>query len=245
MKIFISPAKGFKETNIRYVSIPIYEDKTKILLERLKKLRVDEIKKIMKINDKIAYLNYERYKNFDDLESYPAILTYDGIQYKAIDSENLSKENLEFLQKNLRIISGLYGILKPLDGIKPYRLEMQTKLDIENHKNLYEFWGQDIYNDMKDEDVIINLASLEYSKTITKYIDTQIYVECIFKVLKDGKLSVQSTASKKARGMMVRFIAENKINDYRRLKEFNMDSYKFNEELSKDDTNMKKYVFIK
>lgn len=243
MIVFISPAKGFNETDIKANSIPSLIDKSKIIMNELKSLSEDDIKKSMKVNDKIAELNVRRFSNFRfDSEGIPAIFGYSGIQYKNIDAASFSEDDINFLEKHFRILSGLYGVLKPMDSIYPYRLDLLTKISVEGSKNLYEFWNSSIYEKLSEESpsVIVNLASDEYSKAVKKYAENQKYVSCTFKVDKSGKLKVESTASKIARGKMVRFIVENRIDDPEQLKTFNLDGYIFREDLSSDD----EFVFV-
>ena len=170
-----------------------------------------------------------------------AVLTYDGIVFKHIAPALLENKNAEYLQKNLRILSGLYGVLKPFDRITQYRLEMQSKIKIKDFKNLYDFWGDKLYNEVKDESsVIINLASKEYSKCIEKYLKKDdIFITCSFVEKSNGKLVVKGTYSKTARGEMVRFMAENNIQNYKDLKKFNYFGYVFREDLSSE----KEYIF--
>lgn len=157
----------------------------------------------------------------------------------------LSQDAIEYLQENLRILSGFYGILKPLDGVVPYRLEMQTKLIKHENKDLYEYWSDEIANSLFEEtDLIINLASKEYSKCIEKYIKNQPntrFVTCVFGELKGDKVIEKGTLAKMARGEMVRYLAENNIRDLTQVKMFDKLDYKYSEEKSNDDT----YVFIK
>ena len=148
-----------------------------------------------------------------------------------------------YVERNLRILSGFYGILKPFDGIVPHRLEMQAKLSIENNKDLYEFWGKDIYNELiKDDDIIIDLTSKEYRKCIEKYLSKEIqFISCIFGEISDGKIIEKGVYVKMARGEMVRYLAENKINWPEEIKKFDRLGYKYNKNLSGD----RKYVFLK
>ena len=181
----------------------------------------------------------------------PAIFAYDGIQYKSIAPESISKEGIEFLNEHLRIISGLYGVLRPFDMIDEYRLEMQTKVKVNDKANLYSFWNGSISGsiseDLGGEGIVLNLASKEYSKTVEKYFDNKKseskvkLITCTFKVEKSGKLKVESTASKKARGYMVRYIAENKIDDIEGVKRFDLDEFRYSEEESTE----KELVFVK
>ena len=243
MIVFISPAKGFNETEVKPASLPVLIDKSKIIMDELKKFSEEDIKKSMKVNDKIAALNKERFSDFKfDKNGIPAIYTYSGIQYKNIDAQSFTEEDIEFAEEHLRILSGLYGVLKPMDSIYPYRLDLLTKISVEGTKNLYEFWKDDIYRELsKNEDeIIVNLASDEYSKSVKKYADKEKYISCTFKVDKGGKLKVESTASKTARGKMVNYIIKNRINEPELLKEFKEDGYVFREDLSSEY----EYVFV-
>lgn len=253
MIIFISPAKGFNETSPSPKQIPSQIEKSKIIIDSLRNMCLEELSKLMKIKEDLASLNIERFKDFKfDQNGLSALFAYSGIQYKNIDPTSLSKDDLDYMDKHLRIISGLYGCLKPSDSIYPYRLEMLTKLPLKYgntlHKNLYDFWSDSIYKDLEEnsEGVIVNLASNEYSKVIKKYVKKDIiFVTCTFKVIKKDKLKIESTASKSARGKMLRYIAKNKINDYRDLMNFTEDGYEFRKELSKTEGNEIELIFTK
>ena len=173
----------------------------------------------------------------------PALLSYDGIQYKYMAPHVFEENHFSYIENNLRILSGFYGILKPFDGIVPHRLEMQAKLNIENNKDLYHFWGKDIYNELtKEDNIIINLTSKEYRKCIEKYLTKSIkFISCIFGEISDGKIIEKGVHVKMARGEMVRFMAENNITAPEEIKNFNRLGYKYNKNLSDD----KKYVFLK
>ena len=233
----------------------------------MKEYITEEIRAIMKIKEELAQLNYCRFQRMkpisccknskDGKESpkftgkTPAIFAYDGIQYKSISPESISKDGIEFLNDHLRIISGLYGVLRPFDMIDEYRLEMQTKVKINDKANLYSFWdgsiSGNISEDLGGEGIVLNLASKEYSKTVEKYFDNKKseskikLITCTFKVEKAGKLKVESTASKKARGYMVRYIAENKIDDIEGVKTFNIDGFTYSE----NESTEKESVFVK
>lgn len=245
MKIIISPAKNLKvNDDLPYKDLPVLLGKTRIICEHMKKLSYDELKRILDCNDKIASTAYNRLKNMN-LESglSPALLSYDGIQYKYMAPQIFEDKFFSYVQKNLRILSGFYGILRPFDGITPHRLELQAKLKINGKKDLYDFWGKDIYDELtKNDDVIINLTSKEYSKSIEKYTEKNIkHIYCVFAELIDGKIVEKGVYVKMARGEMVRFLAENNIENYNDIKEFDRLGYKYEKRLS----NENKYVFIK
>ena len=172
----------------------------------------------------------------------PAVLTYEGLQYQHMAPEVFSEGALTYIQKNLRILSGFYGVLKPFDGVTPYRLEMQAKLSVQGKKDLYDFWGERLYRELTDGDhLILNLASKEYAKAVEKYLtpeDRFITVE--FGERKDGKVKQKATLAKMARGEMVRFMAENNIQDPEEIKAFHELGFSFEEALSDE----KKIVFI-
>ncbi len=226
MNIIISPAKKMNINNDDLVNEykPVFMDKTNILYDKLKSLSYDELKKLLACNDDIAELNYDRYK------------------YMSPDS--FSEEEFNYIKSHLKILSGFYGVLNPFDGVVPYRLEMQAKLKVEDSKNLYEFWGDSLYKELrKESNVILNLASKEYSKCIEKYLsDDDVFITCIFGELKeDGKIKVKATEAKMARGLMVRYMASNNITDIEDIKKFADLSFKYSAEHSTD----KEFVFIK
>jgi len=238
MKIIISPAKKLTTQKISAdkTSSVQFLNETKYLIEQLKDYKVNEIKQLMGLSDNLAKLNHERYQQFD-LKSEkvnPAIYMFQGDVYKAVQADKFSENDLAFAQDNLRIISGLYGLLKPLDLVFPYRLEMGTKMKTKKGKNLYKFWGDKLSNalsvEMKDEEVLVNLASNEYSKSLQLERFKQPIITPIFKDYKNGKLKVISFFAKEARGAMVNFIIKNKIKDPKDLKAFSSLSYKFSKE---------------
>ena len=246
MKIIISPAKKMNVNNDDMINegMPVFIDKTNILCEKLKSFTYDELKKLLVCNDDIAELNYERYKNMDlNKNLSPAILTYEGIQYKYMSPDSFTDNEFNYVKNHLRILSGFYGILGPFHGVVPYRLEMQAKLKMEECKNLYEFWGNSLYKELtKESNVILNLASKEYSKCIEKYLNKDDkFVTCIFGELKDGKIKVKATEAKMARGAMVRYMASNNIQHIEDVKKFSELSFKYSEEHSND----KEFVFLK
>lgn len=212
------------------------------LIGIMKKMSQDEISSLMKISDNLAELNFKRFQEFSDSfdlsNSKQALFAFKGDVYTGIEAGSLSEDNLDFAQKHLRMLSGLYGVVRPLDLIQPYRLEMGTKLVNDSGKNLYQFWGDKISKVLNDDEseVLINLASNEYFKGIDKKsLDARI-INIAFKEMKDGKLKIIGIHAKRARGLMVRFIINNKIENPEELKEFNLENYVFDEEISDEKT---------
>ncbi|MDP4128109.1 MAG: peroxide stress protein YaaA [Bacillota bacterium] len=245
MKIIISPAKKmFMDADfLPPRNAPVYLEKTQKLKEFLQNLTYEELKKLLCCNDEIARLNYERYQKMN-LCGYtnPAILSYDGIQYKYMAPQVFENDYFDYVENHLRILSGFYGILKPFDGVVAYRLEMQTKLRTAFCRNLYDYWNDDIYRDLtRNDTTILNLASAEYSKTVEKYLTPDVnYVTCKFGEQIGGKLIEKGVYVKMARGEMVRFMAENAVEDLDKIKEFNRLGFVYNDELSDNNT----FVFL-
>lgn len=253
MIVFISPAKTMKQEVFvsRNCELPLFIEQTKKIVAHITQMSVDEIKHSMKVNDKIANDTVKRFQciNFD-VHGTPVLYTYNGIQYKSMRSDLFTQEEMDYANHHIRIISGLYGILLPNTSIYPYRLEMQTKLMIENTKNLYEYWNQwieeymDGLDTVRSNEIFINLASNEYSKVIEKHIlaRNKKYITCIFKIDRgQGNIRMESTALKKARGLMVEYIIKQKIRTEEELKKFKGDGYSFYPELSSEY----EYIFIK
>ena len=246
MIVLISPTKNMKivQKTEGTLAIPPFVEKTGQIIDKLKSFSVQEVQHLMKINDKLAMLNKTRYQNFEmDAEGTAAIDTYDGLQFKNIAADDFTEEEKAFAEQKLRIISGMYGYLTPYSSIYPYRLEFQTKMSVGEAKNLYQFWDSLIYETLKKEDdVMINLTSNEYSKAILPYVDEDVtFINCAFKVRKKGELKVEATASKMARGKITRFIIKNKIDNPKELKKFAEDGFCYSEEHS----TATEYVFIK
>lgn len=223
--------------------VPGFIDDTIILMHEIQSLSMSEGKALWKCNDKLAELNYKRYKDMDLMHRLtPAVITYEGLQYQYMAPKVLTTEALSYISDHLRILSGFYGILKPFDGVTPYRLEMQAKLSVNDCKDLYDFWGERLYQSLVDDDrIIINLASREYSQCIEKYItpkDRFITIE--FGELIERKVKQKGTIAKMVRGDMVRFMAENNISDLHGIKDFHELGFAYSKELSNDS----KYVFI-
>ena len=246
MRIIISPAKKMKRDNDVFLpkERPVFLKETKEILDYLKTLDYDELKSIWKTSDKLTSLNYERIRNMDlEKNLSPAIFSYEGLQYQYLGAGALSYEELDYLEEHLRILSGFYGILKPFDGIVPYRLEMQARFKDWDYDSLYEFWGHRLARKIEDESsLILDLASKEYSDSISKYLDKNTrLVKCIFGEIIDGKIKEKATLIKMARGEMVRYMAENKIEDLEGIKAFNRLDYVYRDELSSHE----ELVFIK
>lgn len=236
MRIIISPAKKMKETDILpWQDLPVYLEKTKQILRWMQSLGMEEAKALWRCNDKLAAENYSRFRDMKPESALsPAILSYDGIQYQYMAPAVFETDMLCYIQEHLRILSGFYGVLKPLDGVTPYRLEMQAKTLVDGIRGLYDFWGRKLYDDVIDEShVIINLASKEYSKCIEPYLQPEDrFITCIFGEEINGKLVQKGVYAKMARGEMVRFMAENKITDAEAMKQFCGLNYRFREDLS-------------
>ena len=245
MKILLSPAKSldFKsELPTRKTSSICFEKEAQYLNSILKSKNPKELSELMSISSKIADLNYERNHSwslpFTQKNARQAVYAFSGDVYRGLDAYSIDISKIDFLQNSVRIISGLYGIIKPLDLIQPYRLEMGTKLAFDSNKNLYDYWRKKITEqlnlELDDKEPILNLASNEYFKVIdTKVIKSEVY-SANFKQLKNGEFKTIAIFSKKARGIMTRFIIDNDITEISDIKSFDYDGYMFHEELSKE-----------
>lgn len=232
LKIILSPAKKMvvDTDSMECNSLPKFLDKTEIIKNELQSKNYAELKKLWACNDKIAEENVKRLENMDLRRNItPAILAYDGIAFKYMAPAVFDINQFEYIQNHLFILSGFYGVVRPFDGVVPYRLEMQAKLKIGESKNLYEYWGSGLYEFIASQtDTIINLASEEYSKTISKYLTDKVkFITVTFADLVDGKLIEKGTKCKMARGEMVRFMAENNIEDIEEIKKFDRLNYQY------------------
>lgn len=247
MLILISPAKSLDfetPSSIQNYSEARFLKESNALIKQLRKFSTDEISDFMGISPKLAQLNFERFVNwqlpFNMENAKQAILAFKGDVYTGLDAISLTEAELQTAQTDLRILSGLYGILKPLDLIQAYRLEMGKKLQTTKGKNLYEYWGDKITHEInstlkeKEDKHIINLASNEYFKSVNKKKLKAEIITPVFKDLKNGHYKVISFFAKKARGLMTRFIIQNQITNPEHLKAFNSDGYVFNPHLSKN-----------
>ena len=245
MKVVLSPAKSldFKtQLPTEKNSFLCFEKEAEYLNSILKRKSPKELSDLMGISSKIADLNYERNHNwslpFTKKNSRQAVYAFSGDVYRGLDAYSIDNSKIDFMQSSVRIISGLYGLVKPLDLIQPYRLEMGTKISFDNNNNLYEYWREKITNQLKSElsenETVLNLASNEYFKAIdTKVIKSNVY-SANFKQLKDGNYKTIAIFSKKARGMMTRYIIDNNITDINSIKSFNYDGYVYDENLSSE-----------
>ena len=245
MKILLSPAKSldFKSQLPTDKSSSIcFEKEAQYLNSILRSKNPKELSDLMSISSKIADLNYERNHSwsfpFTANNARQAVYAFSGDVYRGLDAYNIDNDKIDFMQNSVRIISGLYGLIKPLDLIQPYRLEMGTKLAFDSNKNLYDFWrkkiSDELNDDLVDDEPVLNLASNEYFKAIdSKVIKSDIY-SANFKQFKDGTYKTVAIFSKKARGMMTRYIIDNKIRKINDLKSFDSDGYIFDENLSSE-----------
>lgn len=246
MRLIIAPAKQMRvdTDTLACAYLPVFLDRTEVLKDYICSLSYEEQKKLWACNDKIAAENHERFARMD-LQKHltPALLAYDGIQYTYMAPSVFENEYFDYVQEHLRILSGFYGVLKPLDGVTPYRLEMQAKASVNSSKSLYEFWGDSLYREViPDDRTIINLASKEYSKCIEKYLQPQDrYITVVFGELVNDKVVTKGVYAKMARGEMVRYAAENHVQDPEELKAFGVSNYRFDPSRSTDT----EYVFIR
>lgn len=253
MKILLSPAKALDEES----KLPTARGtqpqflKTALTVHKaLKKTSRKELSDLMKISAKLADLNYERNQVFegkhDKSNSRPAMYLYNGDTYQGLDAYSLKAEQLDKAQEQIRIISGLYGLLRPLDLIQPYRLEMGTKFSVKNHKDLYELWTKKITDALKKElkakELLVNLASKEYASAVDFEALKNPVISPVFKDFKNGKLKIISFYAKKARGAMARFIIEEDAETLEDLRGFHWEKYSFS---SKDTEDEKQPVFIR
>ena len=247
MKIILSPAKKMNvNTDLMEPSgFPVFMEKAEVLLKWMKSKNLAELQKLWKCSDRIAQQNFERLQRMDlKKDLTPAILSYEGIAYQYMAPAVFEYGHIDYVQEHLRIISAFYGVLKPIDGVTPYRLEMQAKAAVDGCKDLYEFWGRSIYDKVCDDSgVIINLASREYSKCIEKYLKPEDrYITCTFaeRTEKSGdRLVTKGTYAKMARGEMVRFMAEHGIKEPEDIRKFDRLGYIYRSDISTDT----EYVF--
>lgn len=246
MKIIISPAKSLDFESKVPTSLhtqPQFLDQSEKLNKKLKTLSRKKLSDLMSISADLASLNYDRNQNwstpFNPENAKQAIYAFTGEVFRGIDVNSLPEEKLPLLQERLRILSGLYGLLKPLDLMQPYRLEMGTKLKVGRRDNLYKFWdsslAEALNKELTDDELLINLASSEYFKAVPKKVLKVPMITPIFKDFKNGQYKTIMTFAKKARGLMVRYIIDHNISDIEGLKGFNTDGYGFSEEMSSEN----------
>lgn len=243
MKIIISPAKKMNRDidTLAHRTTPVFLKEAEELMEWMRGLSLPEAKALWKCNDRIAEQNYRRFQEMDLRRNLtPAVISYEGIQYQYMAPAVFGGSETDYIQNHLRILSGFYGVVKPFDGIVPYRLEMQAKASPAG--DLYRFWGDKLYREVTDGDhFILNLASKEYSKCVERYLTPEdTYLTCVFGELTDGKVKQKGTLAKMARGEMVRWLAENQVEDAEKIKGFDRLGYHFDEERSTD----REFVFL-
>jgi cytoplasmic iron level regulating protein YaaA (DUF328/UPF0246 family) len=240
MLIVLSPAKSLDyktPVKVKTPTLPEFVSESAKLITDLKKLSPQEVANLMGLSDQLAALNVGRYrdwsKKFTDANSKPAIYAFDGDVYDGFDVKSLNTKAIDFAQDHLRILSGLYGALRPLDLMQPYRLEMGTSFKNARGKDLYAFWGERVTDSLKQvleaqkKPVLLNLASEEYFKVLqAKNLDCPV-ISPVFQDAKDGKYKIISFYAKRARGLMARYVVENRITDPADLKGFNLDGYKY------------------
>ncbi len=247
MLALLSPAKklNFNRENLPDVATELqFKSDIKELLKTAKKQKPEDLKRLMKISDDLSELNYQRFKAmsfpFTMENAKQAAYAFNGDTYAGLQIEELDQRSVEYAQQHVRILSGLYGLVRPLDLIQPYRLEMGTRLNNSRGENLYAFWGDKLANALNkelqahDNKVIVNLASTEYFKVISKKALKHPVVTPVFKEVKDGNAKVIGFSAKRARGMMARFISEQKLDKVDDLKAFDMAGYEFKADLSND-----------
>jgi len=254
MLIVISPAKKLdyqSDTPQQTYTEPAYLEKSARLIKVMKNKTPAEIQSMMGISENLANLNHARYLDWNrkntDRNSKPAIYAFMGDVYTGLDAKNLTNQQIRFAQDHLRILSGLYGVLKPLDLIQPHRLEMGTKIKTESGETLYDFWGHAPTSDLNQQAKvlktkhIVNLASNEYFKVINKTALAPEVLTPVFKEKKQDTYKVISFYAKKARGLMAKYIIENEITEPQEIKEFSLAGYKYRSKLSAKN----EYVFTR
>lgn len=248
MLVVVSPAKKLDfelPAKTNSFTEPEFLDESKVLVKHIKNKNSNDLQKLMKVSEKIADLNVKRFKEFKTpftLENAKqAVFAFMGDTYVGLEADTLDAKELKILEKRLRILSGLYGLLRPMDLIQPYRLEMGTKWGPEKHKDLYSFWGdkltEKINQDLKisKSKYLVNCASKEYFSAIKEDKLDRPVLNMVFKEKKGDDYKIMSLFAKRARGMMARFIAQNNITDIDDIKKFNLGSYKFNKSLSSEN----------
>ena len=246
MRIILSPAKkmNVNTDDLAPCGLPAFMEQTEEIVRFLQSLTYGEAKKLWACNDRIAEQNYDRLQQMDLYHQLtPAILSYEGIAYQYMAPSVFENGQFAYVQEHLRILSAFYGVVRPMDGVTPYRLEMQAKAKIAGTKDLYDYWGDRLYREVLDDSrVIINLASKEYSRCIEKYLQPKdVYITCVFGEFSGEKIVQKGVYAKMARGEMVRFMAENRIGSPEEMKGFDRLGYAFRADLSDERT----YIFIK
>lgn len=245
MLAILSPAKRMKEEDcLPPRTRPVFLDRTEQLLDILRALPLNGLKSLLQCNDQIAGLNYWRYQNMNlHAALSPAVLAFDGIQYQYMAPGVFEDAAYDYIERHVRILSGFYGLLRPFDGVTPYRLEMQARLRVGRFQNLYDFWGDAPCRALlRETNTVVNLASDEYSRLIRRHLPAHVrWVDCIFGELSGEKIREKGVYVKMARGEMVRFMAEEDIQMPEELRAFSRLGFAFQPEYSSPN----RLVFLK
>lgn len=246
MRIIISPAKKMNvdADSLPCQGLPAFLPRTERLLSALRAMDAAELKRLWKCNDQIAALNIRRLEAMDLRRNLtPAILSYEGIQYQYMAPGVFTSAEYGYVQEHLRILSGFYGLLRPFDGVTPYRLEMQARLAVDGAKDLYAFWGSSLARQLAAESgCILNLASREYSLCVSKHLEPSVrFITCVFGEETGGRILEKGTLCKMARGEMVRYLAEHRITEPEAAKGFDRLGYRYAPTRSDGNT----YVFLR
>ena len=248
MLFLLSPAKALDYDTPAHVAShtqPLFTRQSAELIEVLKTQSPQQISGLMKLSDKLSGLNVARYEawspKFTAKNSKQAALAFNGDVYEGLNAKTLGEPDLQWVQAHVCILSGLYGVLRPLDWMQPYRLEMGTALATARGKNLYQFWGSEISNYLNERaaadasPVVVNLASEEYFKVVDRKALKPRVVTCVFQELKAGQYKIISFMAKRARGLMVRYAVENKLDSVKKLESFNLEGYDYSPDVSEPD----------
>ena len=249
MLVVVSPAKKLNMNLVQGLNVtePYFRENVDELLNVVRNLSVKELENLMNISTNLAELNKERFKEFGNQQKKAAAFAFAGDTYKGLNIEKLERDDLDFAQKHMRILSGLYGLLRPLDEIEPYRLEMGSKLKGKHGSSLYEYWGNKISENLNQQakkigsKILVNCASNEYFNAVNINILTLKVITPIFMENKNGDAKIVSFYAKNARGSMARFIIQNRVNNEEDLKKFDLDGYNYNADKSSEG----KLVFIR
>jgi cytoplasmic iron level regulating protein YaaA (DUF328/UPF0246 family) len=248
--VLLSPSKTLDENGRRTglkMTVPHFQKRAEEVAAVLQSYSAARLGKLMSISDKLAKLNHDRFADFSAQKKAPAILAYQGDVYQGLQARDLSDEDLQWAQNHIGILTGLYGVLRPLDAMQPYRLEMGTKLPVAGAKDLYNYWDGDItayLNALVKKNklsAVVGCASNEYLSSVHTDGLAVPFINCEFREMKNGKAVIVALFAKRARGMMARYVVEHRVTDAELVKKFNSVGYKFDKKLS-DDT---KFVFVR
>jgi len=235
--IVISPAKRLaanKSDSLLEATIPVFKKEADHLAEQLAKLSTEELSSMMKVSESIAELNANRFRNWNknDAVEKRAIFQFEGDVFKHLGAKDLNEDQIQYMNNNLRILSGIYGLLKPSDEMNPYRLEMGTRHNFSGSVSLYEFWGNKIAKELSDElgdAYLYNLASEEYFSSVSKFLNSEKIINFRFLTLSDGKAKVVGVIAKRARGEMAKYLIQNKVASNEGIEKFSALGFEFKE----------------